>query len=82
MSDVSAVEHYVVELDGVKYSEYACFVDAIKVGLLLHAQNRSKFAISRNPIQNRFLQEWRPSRKQVSSRLGNCLFKSLIEWRN
>jgi len=39
MSDVSAVQHYVVELDGVKYSEYACFVDAIKVGLLLHAQN-------------------------------------------
>ena len=39
MSDVSAVEHYVVELDGVKYSEYACFVDAIKTGLLLHGQN-------------------------------------------
>ena len=39
MSDVSAVQHYVVEIDGVKYSEHACFVDAIKVGLLLHAQN-------------------------------------------
>ena len=39
MGDVSAVQHYVVELDGVKYSEYACFVDAIKAGLLLHEQN-------------------------------------------
>ena len=39
MSDVSAVQHYVVELDGVKYSEHACFVDAIKTGLLLHGQN-------------------------------------------
>jgi len=39
MSDVSAVQHYVVEIDGVKYSEHACFVDAIKTGLLLHGQN-------------------------------------------
>jgi len=39
MSDVSAVQHYVVEIDGVKYSEHACFVDAIKAGLLLHEQN-------------------------------------------
>ena len=39
MSDVSAVQHYVVEVDGVKYSEHACFVDAIKTGLLLHGQN-------------------------------------------
>jgi len=39
MSDVSAVQHYVVEIDGVKFSEYACFVDAIKAGLLLHEQN-------------------------------------------
>jgi hypothetical protein len=38
MSDVSAVQHYVVEIDGVKYSEHACFVDAIKAGLLLHEQ--------------------------------------------
>ena len=39
MSDVSAVQHYVVEIDGVKYSEHACFVDAIKAGLLLHEQS-------------------------------------------
>jgi len=39
MNDVSAVQHYVVEIDGVKYSEHACFVDAIKAGLLLHEQN-------------------------------------------
>ena len=39
MSDVSAVQHYVVEIDGVKYSEHACFVDAIKAGLLLHEEN-------------------------------------------
>ena len=39
MSDVSAVQHYVVQIDGVKYSEHACFVDAIKAGLLLHEQN-------------------------------------------
>jgi hypothetical protein len=39
MSDVSAVQHYVVEIDGVKHSEHACFVDAIKTGLLLHEQN-------------------------------------------
>ena len=39
MSDVSAVQHYVVEIDGVKHSEHACFVDAIKAGLLLHEQN-------------------------------------------
>ena len=39
MSDVSAVQHYVVEIDGVKFSEYACFVDAIKAGLLLHEQS-------------------------------------------
>ena len=39
MSDVSAVQHYVVEIDGVKYSEHARFVDAIKTGLLLHEQN-------------------------------------------
>ena len=38
MSDVSAVQHYVVEIDGVQYSEHACFVDAIKTGLLLHEQ--------------------------------------------
>ena len=39
MDDVSAVQHYVVEIDGVKYSEYARFADAIKAGLLLHEQN-------------------------------------------
>ena len=39
MGDVSAVQHYVVQIDGVKYSEHACFVDAIKAGLLLHEQN-------------------------------------------
>ena len=39
MSDVSAVHHYVVGLDGVKYSEHAYFVDAIETGLLLHEQN-------------------------------------------
>ena len=39
MNDVSAVQHYVVEIDGVKYSEHARFVDAIKTGLLLHEQN-------------------------------------------
>ena len=39
MSDVSAVQHYVVEIDAVQYSEHACFVDAIKTGLLLHEQN-------------------------------------------
>ena len=39
MSNVSAVQNYVVEIDGVKHSEHACFVDAIKAGLLLHAQS-------------------------------------------
>ena len=39
MSDVSAVQHYVVEIDDVRHSEHACFVDAIKTGLLLHEQN-------------------------------------------
>jgi len=39
MSDVSAVQHYVVELDGVKHSEHTFFVDAIKAGLVLHEQN-------------------------------------------
>jgi hypothetical protein len=43
MSDVdvsgSTVQHYVVEIDGAKHSEHACFVDAIKAGLFLHEQN-------------------------------------------
>ena len=39
MSYAFAVQHYVVEIDGVQYSEHACFVDAIKAGLLLHDQN-------------------------------------------
>jgi hypothetical protein len=42
MNDVSAVQHYVVEIDGVKYSEHVCFVDATKAGLLL--QEQSDFA--------------------------------------
>ena len=38
--DVSGpcAQHYVVAIDGAKHSEHACFVDAIKMGLLLHAQ--------------------------------------------
>ena len=43
MTDVdvsgSCTQHYVVEIDGAKHSEHACFVDAIKTGLLLHAQS-------------------------------------------
>jgi hypothetical protein len=43
MSDVdvsgSAGQHYLVEIDGAKHSEHACFVDAIKTGLLLREQN-------------------------------------------
>ena len=39
MNDVSAVQHYVVEIDAVQYSEHTCFVDAIKAGLLRHEQN-------------------------------------------
>ena len=44
MSDVdvsgSAAQHYVVEIDGAKHSEHACFVEAIKTGLILREQNR------------------------------------------
>ena len=43
MSDVdvsgSCAQHYVVEIDGARHSEHACFVDAIKTGLLLYEQN-------------------------------------------
>ena len=43
MTDVdvsgSCTQHYVVEIDGAKHSEHACFVDAIKAGLLLREQN-------------------------------------------
>ena len=39
--DVSgpSAQRYVVAIDGAKHSEHACFVDAIKAGLLLHAQS-------------------------------------------
>ena len=39
--DVSGpcAQHYVVAIDGAKHSEHACFADAIKTGLLLHAQS-------------------------------------------
>jgi hypothetical protein len=43
MTDVdvsgSCAQHYVVEIDGAKHSEHACFVDAIKAGLLLREQD-------------------------------------------
>ena len=50
MSDVDVsgpcAQHYVVAIDGAKHSEHACFVDAIKTGLLLHAQSpESKISV-------------------------------------
>ena len=82
MSDVSAVQHYVVEIDGVKYSEHARFVDASRQVYFSTSRiqsSRSKFAIFLIPNQKKLRRGWWLGRKQVSSRFGDCLLKSLIE---
>jgi hypothetical protein len=53
---VSAVQPYVVEIDGVQYSEHAYFVDAIETGLLLHEQNPD-FKIRVRDLSEEKLQE-------------------------